>query len=337
MRMLTLLIAGLATSACTAQQTEFVLDDTGGWVEDRAPEPGSDEAVIAEARRLLATDKPKAARKLLSPWIREHERTDNAWLPEAYLLRGDAKTAAGDEYDALFDYELVIQQFFGSEAYPEAIEREFEIAKLYAAGLNRKVFGLRIEPVRSLGEELLVRVQERMPSSELAERAAMALADHYYDRREMPLAAEMYGIFVENFPDSPRAKDARMRQILASVAGFKGPEYDGSGLIEAQTLIERYRRRYPADAAAGGVVDGLETRIDESAARQMLERAKWYLARKDEPSARFTLRRLLRKHPRSTAALVAAETMVERGWIETPAVAPPEPAPAENAGGDERR
>lgn len=299
------------------QQTEFTLDDSGSFVESDAPRPGTDEALIAEARRLLALDQPAEAKALLDDWINDFERTDNAWLPEAYLLRGDAKVALKDEYDALFDYEVVIREFSDSDVFPRAVEREMEIGTRYIRGMRRKIFGLRIEPARTLGEELLIRAQERMPSSAIGEEAAIRLADHYFARRDMKMAAEMYDIFLENYPESDRAKHARINQIYAHIGQFKGPKYDASGLTDAKLLIERFKRRYPAEAEAAGITEGLETRIDESAARQYLETARWYMQRNDEASAQFTLRRLLRKHPRSAAAQVAIEVMSERGWIES--------------------
>jgi hypothetical protein len=76
----------------------------------------------------------------------------------------------------------------------------------------------------------------------------------------------------------------------------------------------------------------------------MLETANWYMTRKDEVSARFTLRRLLVKHPQTVAAQRAIEIMNARGWeLVAPRPAPkgqtapmpaagPEPVPAPAGG-----
>lgn len=298
-------------------QTTFELGDEG-WTAAAEPEPGSPQAVLAEARRLIAEDKPGAALKVLNPFIAEARQTNSPWLPEALLLRGDADVLRGEEYEALYAYEEIATQFTGSGVFASALERELEIGLDYAGGLRRKVFGLRIENAKNLGEELIIRVQERLPGSDLAERAAIELADHYFRERDMPMAAEMYGIFLANYPASEMYEHAARRQILANVARFKGPSYDASGLVEARFLIAAYRARFPAEAERAGITDGLLTRIDESAAAQMLETARWYFAQRDEASARFVLRRLLRKHPASASAQTALRVMEERGWIETP-------------------
>lgn len=310
-------IAALALLAGPAIAQEFILDERGDWRVESSPEPGTDEWVLAEAAAALARENPRAARDLLDPWIEANKRTDNPWLPRAYLLRGDARVMQRDEYKALYDYEAIIKQHPGSDVFETAVVREMEIAQNYLDGMRRKLWGLfRVEPARQLGEELMIRVQERLPGSRVSEDAAFRLAEHYYKTRRLDLAAEMYDIFLRNYPESENAKAALLGQIYSNVAQFKGPAYDASGLIEAQVLLDRFVRRYPADALRSGIAEGLGTRIDESRAEQMLETAGWYLKRGDGPSARFTYRRLLRRHPATNAAQIALREMEARGWIE---------------------
>ena len=104
------------------------------------------------------------------------------------------------------------------------------------------------------------------------------------------------------------------RRVFANIARFKGPEYDTSGLIEAQYLIQDFAKRYPAEAERIGMNDALVARLDESAGAQMLEIAKWYVVRRDDVSAKLTIRRLFRKHPQTVAARQAAAMCRERGW-----------------------
>ncbi len=315
------LSAGFAPGAW-GQAKEMELDESGEFRETRVSEPGSDEATIAKARELLANDRPSEARSVLSNWIEEHAREDNPYLAEAYRLRGDAITASGNEYKALYDYEAVALQFPASPEFVTALEREFEIGMKYLNGLRRKFFGIRFENATGIGEELLVRIQERLPKSQLAEQAAIELADYYYRVREMEMAAEMYGIFLTNFPESQHRKRAMQRRIYSNIARFKGPRYDAAPLIEAQYLVEGFAQTYPADAQAAGLNDALVARLDESLAAQMLNTARWYLKQKDPTSARVTLQRLLREHPGTLAASRGTEIMVERGWLAKPAEDP---------------
>lgn len=327
-----ILTVGFASNAL-GQAKELELDESGEFRETRVLEPGSDEATIAEARVLLANDRPSEARSILTKWIDEHAREDNQYLAEAYRLRGDAITAAGNEYKALYDYEAVALQFPSSPEFVIALEREYEIAKRYLGGLRRKFLGIRMESGAPIGEELLVRIQERLPKSQLAEQAAIDLADYYYRMREMEMAAEMYGIFLTNFPESQYRKHAMQRRIYSNIARFKGPRYDAAPLIEAQYLVEGFAQTYPADAQAAGLNDALVARLDESLAAQMLDTARWYLRQKDPTSARVTLQRLLREHPGTLAASRGTEIMVDRGWLAKPAESPdPDSETAPDAG-----
>jgi outer membrane protein assembly factor BamD (BamD/ComL family) len=311
----TMLLSALAPSAALAQSSQFELDETGDWAQTAAPEPGTDEATMAEATRLLAEDKPGKARELMSQWLERNKRTRNAYIPQAYYLHGLARFRDDNEYKALFDLEAIIRDYPQSQYFLDAVELEYQIGLDYINGKKRKFLGMRIENARPTGEELLIRTQERVPGSALAEEAAMTLADHYYSRRELKLAAEMYSIFRQNFPDSPRVQRAMLREIESNIARFKGPRYDGSGLLDAKLLIEEYQREFPADAIRSGITEGLNAWIDESAAQQVLDTARWYIKVNDEASARFVLARLIRRHPATDAADEGLDMMLDRGWI----------------------
>ena len=306
----------MMTGGASAQ--DFILDPEGEWTAETTAAEGTDEWVMAQAAAFIANDNPDEARELLDDWIERNERTENAWLPRAYRLRGDARVMQHDEYEAIYDYEAVIRQFPGSEEYETAVVREMEIAQRYLGGLRRKLWGLfRVEPTRRLGEELMIRVQERLPGSRISEDAAIQLAEHYYNTRDLALAKEMFDIFQRNYPESEHAKDALLGQIYANVAQFKGPEYDASGLIEAELLLDRFVRRYPADALRSGIAEGLGSRIDESRAQQMLTTGRWYIDREDPASARFVFTRLLSQHPATNAAQSALRIMERKGWIQS--------------------
>jgi outer membrane protein assembly factor BamD (BamD/ComL family) len=305
-----------AATAVPSTRSAYRLDAGGGWMAQPGPADGSDEARILSARRLLADDRPGEALSILNAFIEQYERTSNPLLSQAYLLRGDAISADGNEYKALYDYETVIRAFPGTPEFVTAVERELEIGIRYLQGLDRKFFGLRFVPAVEEGEELLIRVQERLPGSRLAERAGIELADHYYRIRELKLAAEAYELFMQNFPLSSYRAKAMQRRVFANIARFKGPRYDAAALADAATLIRRFMSLYPAQAEQAGLDDALLTRIDESGGQQLLEVANWYLVRNDPVSARLTLRRLIVKHPQTAAAAQALQTLTERGWID---------------------
>ncbi|MFI4855953.1 MAG: outer membrane protein assembly factor BamD [Phycisphaerales bacterium JB065] len=284
------------------------------WQLEDAPVEGSSEWLIAEARRLIIEGNPGRARRMLTEWLEPRVGSEDPLLPAALLARGDALVASGEEFRALFDYEELLREHPGSEEFERAVERELAIALRYADGLRRRAWGIRAFDASDIAIELLIRVQERMPGSQLAERAAIELADFYYKRREIALASEAYSLYLENFPDGPNARHASRRRIYADIARFKGPEYDASGLLDAQVRIRRYQQEFPADAAQTGLNSGLIERLNESLAAQQLVAAEYYLSTNELAGARLTLQRLIDAYPRTSAALTARSMLEDRGW-----------------------
>lgn len=320
-----LALGGALIAPAAAQSTEFKLGEARDWSTVKEPEAGSDAAIVAQARRHLAEDNPAAAQSLLDPWIETNRRPGSPHFPDALLVRGDALVAQDKELKALYDYEEVCKNHRESDAFTTAVERELDIAVRYANGLRLRIFGIRWGDPEEILVELMLRVSERLPRSQAAERAMIELADYYYRQRELAQAKDVYDAYLESFPNGPNSLHARERRINCDVGRFKGPRYNAAALIDAKVQIEQFERRYPAEADAAGLNAALASRLDESMAAQLLDTAKWYLKNGDEASSRFVLKRLLRDHPLTLSAERGAALLREKGWEE------PQPAPSEPA------
>ncbi|MEM9419229.1 MAG: outer membrane protein assembly factor BamD [Planctomycetota bacterium] len=304
-----LILMTLAPLTPAAGQSSYELTDEG-FEAIAVPEPGTPAAELAAARKLIAQDEPKKALKALEQWIKDNPNDPLA--VEAYLLRGDAKAANGDFYKALFDYEEVITYYPASEQFWTAIEREYEIGVLYTTGFRRKLWGVRWLPADGEGAELLIRVQERAPGSPIGERASIALADHYFNSSQMILATDAYDLFLINYPESELRQWALLRLIQASLARFKGPEFDGTGLIDAGERLQQYRDEYPAAAERVGV-EALLVRIRESLARRDFTTANWYDRTGEKVSAVLLYRRLIEEYSDTAAARDAVARLEAMG------------------------
>lgn len=308
-RRIALLVAAVACALLPgarptlAQAERYELDALDRWQKVAEVDPGSEEAQILAARRALLADEPSRALNLASAFLDRYPLS--RLRADALLIRGDAKLALGDEYESLYDFEEICRKYIASTAFIPALEREYEVAVRYADGLRRKFWGtFRLVDSSEDAQELLIRIQERLPGSELAERAGIRLADFYFDRRDMPMAAEAYSIFLENYPRSSRATKARLRLIYSFLAGFRSPEYDASGLLEARARLRSLQALQPGLAQQVGA-ESIILRIEESEAAKFLRTAQWYLDTDDPISAEFFIRRLVKRHPRSIATLEA--------------------------------
>ncbi|QQE10891.1 outer membrane protein assembly factor BamD [Planctomycetota bacterium] len=285
------------SSNAYAQESYELTGDT--WSKLATYPPNSPEGKLQAIRKLIAEQKFREAQDKAKSWISQYP--DNPMLVEAYLLRGDALTGRTYYYDALYDYEKVINDFPASEQFHVALEREFQIGRLFLSGVKRRLFSLPVIPADTEGEELLIRIQERAPGSSLGERASITLADYFYDIGDMKDAAEAYDLFIANYPDSTQREWALLRLIHASLARFKGPQYDPAGLIEAQTRLLVFQDEYPASAERIGA-KSLLVRISESLALKDLAAADWYAIRENNISAAYMYRRIIDDYPLTTAA-----------------------------------
>ena len=300
---LAIVAAASATSFGAAQEQTYELTEDDRWSLLAEKDPDGEASQLLQVRRALGLDEPRRALNLVEGFL---ERAPfSTWRPEALLLKGDAQLALGNEYDALMTYEELVQRYPGSAVFVTALEREYDIAKAYAGGLKRKFLGLfRILDTADDAEELLIRIQERLPGSTLAERAGMTLADFYFERRDLFMAAEAYDIFIENYPRSTQIDKARLRLIYSYLANFRGPEYDAVGLLEAQARLRELQAIRPALAQKVGA-EALLVRVYESDAIKMLQTARWYVEVGDPISAEYVIRRLVEAYPDSIATIDA--------------------------------
>ncbi|MCC6951191.1 MAG: outer membrane protein assembly factor BamD [Phycisphaerales bacterium] len=314
-----------------AAQPRETLGTDGTW-RPLAPASGSaDEALMNQARQLIAQGKTDQAASELTKWLERQDRVRNPWYPEALMLRASARLAGGDEFESLYDFEQVIRDYPGSENFVAALEKESEVAELYLKGRRKKVLGLRLESGIPVATEILLRINERLPGSKLAERSLLRLADYYYEQRELEMAGETYDVFLSLYPRSEHRAKALQRRVYANITRFKGPAFDATSLQEAQYQIEDFQREFPIEAQRVGMTDALAARVEESRAEQLLLVARYYLEDNDRPAARLTLSRLIRTYPGTGAAQRGLEAFEKEGWTlpgAAAAEAGPAPTPA---------
>ena len=306
------------------QQYEF---KDNQWKPVVRHDPDSPEGMLQTIARVREEGEAEQSEELATAWIEQFP--NHPRLVDAYMLRGDARVARRRYYRALYDYEFVIRSYPGTEQFNLAMEREFEIARLFGNGVKRHFLGMRILPAYEEAEEILIRIQERAPGSDLGEKASLELGDFYFRRAQMTQAAEAYDLFLQNYPRSPHRERVLLRIIQSNLATFKGPRFDSTGLIEAQQRIRQYDKDYPVAAEKIGT-PALNVRIDESLALKVYHTARWYERTGERVSAIYNYRRVIKDHPRTAAAQLALDRLEDMEASPVPAA--PGTAPGSNPG-----
>lgn len=308
-RGLTCIMIGMLAAGPAFGQQRFRLSGDA-WQEQSNFDPSSPEGQLQAIRKQIAAGDAKDAQDAAEQWIERYD--GHPMMDEAYLLRGDARAARQHYFKALFDYEIVIRQYPASDHFVTALEREFEIARLFANGMKRKWLGTRMLSAVGEAEEIFIRIQERLPGSELGEQAMLELGDLYFRQAEMTSAVDAYDLFLLNYPRSSYRERAMLRLIEASLATFKGPRFDPTGLIEASQRIKQFERDFPASAERLGA-DALLVRINELLALKQQRVAEWYVARGDEVAAAYMYQRVVRDYPQTSAARLSAQALRDMG------------------------
>ena len=305
--LLTFLLSVAALGPAARGQTEFTLDEFDQWKP--APGPRPIDPMLQQAQLALANGEPQRAMALAENFMEQNPLSP--MRADALLIKGDADLAMDSEWQALFSYEEIARRYASTSVFVRALEREFEVARAYSHGLRKKFFGtFRVLEAGDDGQEILIRIQERLPGSELAEKAGMELADYYFRIRDMSLAADAYDLFTQNYPRSRQVVKARLRLIYSYYAQFKGPEFEGKGLEEATSRIKQLQADEPAVAQKIGA-DALLVRIYESEAARLKAQADWYIRVQDWIAAERVIRVLVKKYPNSIAAIEALRGVMD--------------------------
>ena len=307
----------LILASFAGAQEQYSLNSNDNWELQNAPEEGSPEAQLSEARKQLAQGHNSKAFQLATIWLDRNKR--NPLASEAHLVRGDALFNQKEYYEAAIEYEFVARSFPESEAFQIALQREYTIAMKFATGTLRKKWGFRFLDATEEAEEIFFLIQIRADSSPLGEDASFQLAELYFRRAEMNHAADAYQKFIENYPFAPRVLLAKEKLANARLATYRGPAFDDKGLIDAREELMQIQAFNPTHAkkinAAGTIV-----RIDESIAQKLLRTAYWYMLVNNPISAEYTTRRLVENHLHTQASIEALENLVPAFMHQLPPV-----------------
>jgi outer membrane assembly lipoprotein YfiO len=313
-----LVLAGPAF--CAPAQYEW---KDGQWVKAVPAAKGTPEGEVALMRQYVDEGKSKSADavKLANAFIKE--RADSPYRQDMMLLAGEAEISRGHYFQAYEWYEKLLDQFHGGEYYERALLREFFVAEQFLAGKKRLTLAIFWVPAEDDGLDILRRIAEHVPGTDLAEKAMLRIGDYHFGRMEWPAAADAYDAYLQLFPRSYRAQYAMLQAATALYNSYRGSEYDDTALIEAQQRFTAFAQRYPAPAAKANVSFTLG-QITLNLAAKRLETGRFY-ERTGHPQAAVYYYKSVQRDYADTPSGAAARDMLARQ--PAAAVVAPKPAP----------
>jgi outer membrane assembly lipoprotein YfiO len=312
----------LAASICFGQTKtwEYV---NGKWpqVNDAVPQPVSDP-VIDRAEKYLSAGAPSTARAILLAW--EHTHKDSPVRDRCIYLIAQSYYDEDDRILSFYYLDEVMDEYPESRLFYTALQRQYQIADEYLSGHKRKFLGMAILSADDEAIEMLYRVQQRSPGSDLAEKALLRTADYYYNSAQFDFAADAYAAFVRGYPRSAAVPRARLHQAFASLAQFNGLRFDPTPIIDARAQLLDIERDYPGLAADEHVADAVD-RIDSAFAGKLLVTADFYQRTGQTKAAAYFYRFLIDTYSASPEAQQAKARLAA---LPESAKGPPYPPPA---------
>ncbi|MDD5458530.1 MAG: outer membrane protein assembly factor BamD [Phycisphaerae bacterium] len=216
---------------------------------------------------------------------------------------------------AVRKYIEFLDKYPKSAFYEAALDRLDQIGTAYLHGRKKVVIGfIRIKGYAE-GIKIMERIIGRDGDGPLAQRAAIAVAEHYEKRHNWAEAYDQWSFIHSRWPGGDIGKKSLLAMGRTKHAGYQGPRYDASWLVSAKSYYQAFAERYPVEAAELKISEKIQ-QIDEQMAYKQLTIAKYYQKTKSGQAANLYYQMIVDDWPQSVSAQAAqrlTNTNVESG------------------------
>jgi outer membrane assembly lipoprotein YfiO len=271
---------------------------SGQWPQVATPstEPATPDPTLDQVEQLLRNKQNKSAAKLGIQWFLSHK--GNAQADRALFLIAQAWYQYGDRIKAFYYLDELMDEHPDSRLYGPALDKQYQIAGDFLAGYKRRFMGVPAFHAYDEAIEMLYRIQQRSPGSQLAEKALLRTANYYFADQQYDFAADTYAAFMRTFPRSPQTPRTKLRYAYSLYAQFRGPKFDASPVIDAREQLREVIAQYPQLATEENIAD-LVTQLDRNLARKLNWTADFYRRTNEPVGAAYTYRYLAKAYPQT--------------------------------------
>lgn len=253
----------------------------------------------------IAHDETGWALRQIDHWIKTTRQTKDKneiakeqfqrFLDHALYFKGMAFFERKQYYKSWETYEELVKKHSASPLFAYALYQQVKIARQFLEGTKRIVWGFLPIPAYTDGQEILEKVAERWPGSDLAGNALMILGD-YHAFREKYLEAQLdYQLLVDNYKNTPFYEPALRKSALTTHAQYQEPYYDTNCLSEALLRFQQYQLSFP-DKANELDISRRITLIRNQMALKEFEIADFYYRTHKISAARYYWTRIMKEN-----------------------------------------
>jgi outer membrane assembly lipoprotein YfiO len=236
----------------------------------------------------------------------------------------------GNRIRAFYYFENLLDDYPESPLFVPALRKQYQIADRFLRGYRQRFLGLPLIEYEDEAVEMLYRIRQRAPGSQLAEQALLRTADYYFADAQYDLAADAYGWYTREHPRSPRTPRAKLRQAFSNYAQFRGLRFDATPLVDARAQLAEVIATYPELAEEERIAPVVE-RIDRTFAEKLFETADFYRRTGEPRAAVYTYRYLIAAYPNTPEAEKARRALEKAPKSALEAAPPGAPTPEPGA------
>ncbi|MDD5496156.1 MAG: tetratricopeptide repeat protein [Candidatus Omnitrophica bacterium] len=208
-------------------------------------------------------------------------------------------------YIAFQNYQKAIDNYPHIDNIDEIIEKEYEIANLYAVKDNPKLLGADIMAPTDRAVEIYKKVVDNAPYGKLADSALYNMGESLKKAERYDEAIEAFQRLVDEYPESKLYDKAKYEVAQCAYNSSLKPAYASEPTDKAIRAFEDFARSSADDKMAAQAEKTIQ-RLRDKAAEKSFMIAKFYEARKQYESAIIYYNEVVEKYPLSTLAKEAA-------------------------------
>ena len=250
---------------------------------------------------------------------------DSALAQDAMFALGESLFFAERYPKANNAYEDLLSKYPNSRHLDKAITRQFAIARYWEQYadydpdwvITPNITSKRLPLFDTLGRAIKAYENIRLndPTGPLADDAIMATANSYFRRGRYNDADYQYALLIKEYPRSDHQFNAHELGVQCNLRRYQGPDYDGTPLEEAQTLIRQQKQQFASELNAEQRTRLAE--IDAQLIRELANRefamAQHFDEIEEYGSAKFYYGQVLKEYPTTPFGEQARVRLAELG------------------------
>ncbi len=298
--LISLIIIGLSVLAIGAEKT-WHLKEGSEWVDVSTEAKGGYLLAVTELKQYVTIGQAKKVELALAQIKKNYPNIVGEDMDA--FGQGEMLYARKKFFKAFGQYNRFMDSFPQSALTDAALERQYEIARMFLYGQKKSVSIFKFRAYEEAAG-MVEQIAERTGDAPIAKRAMKTMVQSYEDRKEFTEAYYRWSDIQDKWPTGQIAQEALLGMARNLHASYRGPKYDASMLDSARDYYTNFSTRYSPQAHQQGV-GAIINEIDEQISDKQLDIALYYERTSSTTAANLYFQRIADEWPKSAAAKIA--------------------------------